>query len=129
MSPPAFRSTFPGLAYQLGNMISSASSQIEALGGEHNKIIVHGKQVPDYAKVQGIFIGVVAVYVVVMTLIGPENHASHFEKSRTAFETGAAEGAEIQHEEHVLKDLEGRTPSSSRRSFTEKSEEEKREIA
>ena len=30
ISPPAFRSTFPGVAYQLGNMISSASAQIEA---------------------------------------------------------------------------------------------------
>lgn len=30
MSPPAFRATFPGLMYQLGNMVSSASSQIEA---------------------------------------------------------------------------------------------------
>lgn len=30
ISPPAFRATFPGVAYQLGNMVSSASSQIEA---------------------------------------------------------------------------------------------------
>lgn len=30
MSPPAFRATFPGLMYQMGNMVSSASSQIEA---------------------------------------------------------------------------------------------------
>ena len=32
ISPPAFRSTFPGVAYQLGNMVSSASAQIEASG-------------------------------------------------------------------------------------------------
>jgi len=30
ISPPAFRSTFPGVGYQLGNMVSSASAQIEA---------------------------------------------------------------------------------------------------
>lgn len=30
ISPPAFRTTFPGVAYQLGNMVSSASAQIEA---------------------------------------------------------------------------------------------------
>ncbi|KAJ2975624.1 hypothetical protein NUW54_g11701 [Trametes sanguinea] len=30
ISPPAFRATFPGVAYQLGNMVSSASAQIEA---------------------------------------------------------------------------------------------------
>ncbi|KIM77736.1 hypothetical protein PILCRDRAFT_11824 [Piloderma croceum F 1598] len=29
LSPPAFRATFPGVAYQLGNMVSSASAQIE----------------------------------------------------------------------------------------------------
>jgi len=72
MSPPAFRATFPGLVYQLGNMVSSASSQIEAskhltvihmmtlphsvhlviAGGDHLKTVVKGKVVPDYAKVQ-----------------------------------------------------------------------------
>jgi hypothetical protein len=30
ISPPAFRATFAGLAYQMGNMISGASAQIEA---------------------------------------------------------------------------------------------------
>ena len=57
---------------------------------------------PNYALVQGIFIGVVAAYVLVLTLIGPENHGSHFERSKTAFQAGAskedvnsiAEGAE-----------------------------------
>ena len=29
ISPPGFRSTLPGVAYQLGNMISSVSAQIE----------------------------------------------------------------------------------------------------
>ena len=58
VSPPAFRATFPGVAYQLGNvclsfdiatqihvlikyaqMISSAASQIEAKGGENLHLI------------------------------------------------------------------------------------------
>ena len=30
ISPPAFRSTFAGVAYQTGSMVSSASAQIEA---------------------------------------------------------------------------------------------------
>ena len=30
ISPPAFRGTFPGVVYQIGNMVSSASAQIEA---------------------------------------------------------------------------------------------------
>ncbi|TFK34319.1 MFS general substrate transporter [Crucibulum laeve] len=93
MSPPAFRATFPGVAYQIGNMVSSASAQIEATGGDNLRttILKDGKQqdVPDYATVQGILIGVVAAFVIFITIIGPENHGSHFEKSKAAFEEGA----------------------------------------
>ena len=39
--------------YQLGNMVSSASAQIEATGGDHLRTTLKGKDVPDYAKVQG----------------------------------------------------------------------------
>jgi SHS family lactate transporter-like MFS transporter len=92
ISPPAFRATFPGVAYQIGNMISSASAQIEATGGEHLKttITVKGKTtvVPDYAKVQGILIGVVAAYVLVLTILGPEKHGARFEQYKAAFEEG-----------------------------------------
>ncbi|KAH7909574.1 carboxylic acid transporter protein [Hygrophoropsis aurantiaca] len=94
LSPPAFRATFPGVAYQVGNMISSASAQIEATGGNNLKttIMVDGapKVVDDYATVQGIFIGVIVAFVIFITIIGPENHSSHFEKHKTAFEEGAA---------------------------------------
>ncbi|OBZ68965.1 Carboxylic acid transporter [Grifola frondosa] len=94
MSPPAFRATFPGVAYQLGNMVSSASAQIEATGASHLHTTIIGsdgkpKVVPDYATVQGILIGVVAAFVLVVTLIGPEHHGSHFEKHKAAFEEGA----------------------------------------
>jgi len=92
LSPPAFRATFPGVAYQLGNMVSSASSQIEATGANQlrTNIIVNGelKNVADYATVQGIFIGVVVAYVVIVTIFGPEHHSSHFENHKTAFEEG-----------------------------------------
>ncbi|KZO91369.1 MFS general substrate transporter [Calocera viscosa TUFC12733] len=80
ISPPAFRATFPGVAYQLGNMVSSASAQIEATGGEHQRTLLNG--------VQGIFLGVVAAFVIFMTLIGSENHSSEFEKHKLAFELG-----------------------------------------
>ncbi|KAL4249051.1 major facilitator superfamily protein [Abortiporus biennis] len=88
LSPPAFRATFPGVAYQLGNMVSSASAQIEATGGDNLKTIVNGKEVQDYASVQGILIGVVAAFVLVITIIGPENHSSRFEKHKLAIEEG-----------------------------------------
>ncbi|KPV74798.1 uncharacterized protein RHOBADRAFT_15257, partial [Rhodotorula graminis WP1] len=37
LSPVAFRAVWPGVAYQLGNMVSSASAQIEATAGENLK--------------------------------------------------------------------------------------------
>jgi len=103
MSPPAFRATFPGVAYQLGNMVSSASAQIEATGGDNLKttIIVDGKPqvVPDYATVQGILIGVVAAFVLIVTILGPENHGSHFEKAKTAIEEGGGRGELVEDDE------------------------------
>lgn len=45
---------------------------------------------PDYALIQGIFIGCVSVYVIVLALVGPENHGSHFERGKTAIEAGAS---------------------------------------
>ncbi|EMD40166.1 hypothetical protein CERSUDRAFT_112376 [Gelatoporia subvermispora B] len=103
MSPPAFRATFPGVAYQVGNMVSSASAQIEATGGKNLRttLFQNGQlmNVPDYATVQGILIGVVAAFVVVVTIIGPENHGSRFEKYKTAIEEGAGRDEEVQDEE------------------------------
>jgi len=88
LSPPSFRALFPGLTYQLGNAVSSASAQIEATGGEHQTIILDGKPTPDYATVQGIFVGVIAAFTLVLTIIGPEKHGLRFEKHKTAFEEG-----------------------------------------
>ncbi|KAI0026426.1 hypothetical protein K488DRAFT_92599, partial [Vararia minispora EC-137] len=92
ISPPAFRATFPGVAYQLGNMVSSASAQIEATGGRNLKVTVIKNGVPtqvdDYATVQGILIGVVVAFVMLMTIIGPERRGSHFEMHKAAFEEG-----------------------------------------
>lgn len=57
-------------------MISSASAQIEALGGDYFKvtIIKDGKptKVPDYATVQGMLLGGIASFVIFITIIGPE---------------------------------------------------------
>lgn len=58
-SPASFRASFGGIAYQLGNMISSAAAQIEARAGESLRVVVNGRDLPDYASVQGILIGVV----------------------------------------------------------------------
>jgi SHS family lactate transporter-like MFS transporter len=108
MSPPGFRATFPGVAYQLGNMISAASAQIEAIGGDNMKttIIQDGKLkvVPDYAKVQGILLGTIAAFVIFITTIGPENHGSNFEQQKTAFEEGDRRQSHSTEDEERLPD-------------------------
>ena len=63
-------------------------------GGDNLKTTIIGADgtptvVPDYATVQGILIGVVAAFVLFITIIGPENHGSHFEQHKPAFEEGA----------------------------------------
>ncbi|KAI0693299.1 MFS general substrate transporter [Cerioporus squamosus] len=118
ISPPAFRATFPGVAYQLGNMVSSASAQIEATGAAnlHTTIIDKNGQpkvVSDYATVQGILIGVVAAFVLVITIIGPENYGSHFEKHKTAFEEGGGRD-ELEDGEEPEGEGEGSRPTSVR---------------
>ncbi|KAL7280119.1 hypothetical protein ACG7TL_006536 [Trametes sanguinea] len=117
ISPPAFRATFPGVAYQLGNMVSSASAQIEATGAAnlHTTIKDHNgqiKTVSDYATVQGILIGVVAAFVLVITIIGPENYGSHFEKSKAAFEEGAGRGDLVEDENQTDGSPTGSRPAS-----------------
>ena len=63
-------------------------------GGEHLRTTIQGpngpENVPNYALIQGIFIGCVAAYTIVLALIGPENHGSHFERGKTAFQAGAS---------------------------------------
>ncbi|GAA5970971.1 hypothetical protein JCM21900_003547 [Sporobolomyces salmonicolor] len=85
LSPVAFRAVWPGVAYQLGNMVSSASAQIETTAGSHIKT-AEGR--PDYGTVSAILIGVVAAWLIGCCLIGREFHGSHFEKGKAAFEQG-----------------------------------------
>ena len=61
---------------------------------------------PDYAFIQAIFIGAVAAYLIVLALIGPENHGSHFEKGKTAFQAGASKEDVAQLETEGVHDIE-----------------------
>ena len=67
--------------------------------------------VSDYATVQGILIGVVAAFVLVVTIIGPENIGSHFEKHKTAFEEG---GGRDELEDEGVEGGEGGSSQNSR---------------
>jgi len=96
ISPPAYRATFPGVAYQLGNMVSSASAQIESTGGANNQIpnprYPGPKQdptIPDYALVSGILLGVVCAYILIVILFGKEYRGAAFEKAPLAIQENA----------------------------------------
>lgn len=93
LAPGSFRTFVVGTSYQLGNLVSSASSTIESTIGERFPLppkISHGKQVKRYqygkvcsnqpsaclaltSQVICIFLGCVYVYVILATLLGPEH--------------------------------------------------------
>lgn len=77
LSPGSFRTFVVGTSYQLGNLVSSASSTIEATIGERfplPPLEEGGKLVTRYAygKVICIFLGCVYAYTILLTFLGPE---------------------------------------------------------
>ncbi|KAF4981254.1 hypothetical protein FZEAL_2880 [Fusarium zealandicum] len=75
LSPGALRTFFVGTSYQLGNLISSASSTIEARLGERFPLEknAEGESRYDYGKVMCIFMVCAYVFVIVLAFVGPEN--------------------------------------------------------
>ncbi|KAK6463610.1 major facilitator superfamily domain-containing protein [Scheffersomyces coipomensis] len=72
LSPPQFRTLVVGTSYQLGNLVSSASSTIEATIGERFPI-PGAKGVYNYGKTMAIFMAAVTVYLILIVFLGPEN--------------------------------------------------------
>jgi MFS transporter, SHS family, lactate transporter len=64
LSPDEARGTFPGFAYQLGNLIASGNATLQASLATH--------QGGNFAFALAIVAGAVAVAIVVLTAIGPE---------------------------------------------------------
>jgi len=85
LSPVAFRSSFPGLTYQLGNMISSPSAQmINAIAesnfiSERNPLTGNTESVEAYGPTMGIATVIIAMGIAVTTALGPERRGSRFE--------------------------------------------------
>lgn len=80
LSPPAFRSTFPGVTYQIGNMISSPSAQIVNAISESTFITIKdGDRVEAYGPVMGIATAIIAIGIIVTTMFGPEKRGRAFE--------------------------------------------------
>ncbi|KAL0071817.1 hypothetical protein AAF712_000739 [Marasmius tenuissimus] len=85
LSPAAYRSSFPGITYQLGNMISSPSAQIvNALAESHFVNSKSGERVDAYGPVMGIATAIIALGIAVTTAFGPERCGRKFENDRPA---------------------------------------------
>jgi len=82
LSPPAFRSSFVGITYQLGNMISSPSAQIVNAIAEASPIsTAKGQKSPAYGPVMGIATAIIALGIACTTALGPEKKGRHFEEA------------------------------------------------
>ncbi|KAF9004971.1 MFS general substrate transporter [Hymenopellis radicata] len=81
LSPVAFRSSFPGITYQVGNMISSPSAQIVNAIAESHFIRrkSDGELVEAYGPTMGIATVIIALGIALTTALGPEKCGSHFE--------------------------------------------------
>ena len=117
LSPPAFRSSFPGskcivhhnyspsltfpVTYQLGNMISSPSAQIVNAVAESHLISVDGERVPAYGPTMGIATAIIAIGIMVTAALGPEKRGSRFENVIIGQQTEATQARMKAH------DLEG----------------------
>lgn len=85
LSPPAFRSTFPGLTYQIGNMISSPSAQI--VNALSERIFVKdegGPRVKAYGPVMAVATAIIATGIMVTVMVGPERRGRKFEEAPIA---------------------------------------------
>ncbi|KAK8060859.1 MFS transporter- SHS family- lactate transporter [Apiospora saccharicola] len=80
LSPGAFRTFVVGTSYQLGNLVSSASSTIESTIGERFPLPPKGKvKRYSYGTVICIFMGCVYAYVILLTFLGPEHLSKSFD--------------------------------------------------
>ena len=74
LAPDGMRATFPGVVYQLGNLIASKNSVWQA-----NIAAQHGSAAhPDYSFALALIAGIAAVLLVVLSLAGPEKRGVHF---------------------------------------------------
>lgn len=85
LSPPAFRSCFVGVTYQIGNMISSPSAQIvNAISESHFLTAPSGDRVEAYGPTMGIATVIIALGIAVTVALGPEHKGSRFELAKPA---------------------------------------------
>lgn len=96
LSPPQFRSSFPGICYQLGNMLAAPAAQVTSAVSEGRRKWVKGKdgvmvEGPDYAFTQAVMMSVIFMVLAVWVAAGKEKLGSRFEMVRAAGDVAAVE--------------------------------------
>ncbi|CAK0746316.1 hypothetical protein CCP1ISM_2350002 [Azospirillaceae bacterium] len=96
LSPPAFRSSFPGVTYQIGNMISSPSAQIVNAIAEKTFVTTHkGHKVEAYGPVMGVATAIIAIGIILTSAVGPEKKGARFELAKVAGVGGDGENGDL----------------------------------
>jgi MFS transporter, SHS family, lactate transporter len=75
LSPPEFRGTFPGLAYQLGNFAAANAAQQQAWLAEHFR---SSNGQPNYAITMALVEAVVFLVIILLAAIGREERGKEF---------------------------------------------------
>jgi len=75
LSPGEVRGTFPGFAYQLGNLFAANTAVMEARLAEHFR---DAADHPDYAKGLALFTLVTSLTLILIAAIGPEKRGKQF---------------------------------------------------
>ena len=75
LSPSAVRGTFPGFAYQLGNLFAANTAVVEAQLANHFR---DASGHPDYAKALALFAFVIFLILMLLAAIGPEKRGKEF---------------------------------------------------
>jgi len=75
LSPSAVRGTFPGFAYQLGNLFAANTAVVEARLANHFR---DASGHPDYAKALALFAFVIFLVLMLLAAIGPEKRGKEF---------------------------------------------------
>jgi SHS family lactate transporter-like MFS transporter len=75
LSPGAVRGTFPGVAYQLGNLFAANTAVVEARLADH---FHDANGHPDYAKALGLFTLVIFLALILLAAMGREERGKEF---------------------------------------------------
>lgn len=124
LAPPQFRASFPGISYQIGNMISSPMAQIMSVISEGWHIYVRGadgklEERPDYGKTEAIMMTIIFILTCFVTACGGEARGSKFELAGVAGEEARPVGKSVEESEEGGKptgqqvELDERAPSAT----------------